>query len=284
MEGTEMSELREKLQGLQLHVVSQSGTAVMGASQIELEDEEVESEDSYNQEATTLVAQNQNVVNNDEETELSEEVVICSSIQYEETEEESETETEISKEVVIPTRPIADFLKYKIRVVAFQEEGVAENPFAKNKGELRKNLDALQSSLLTLQELKVFLLGDASKAIEALKQTHQSLLDKIGGEYASLEIEDSTVNFVFVTPVDFAALSVKSIQNLNAWKSKQQIETDLIFCFDAWDLVKINTNLNINTLLTEYGAKFTDAKSKTFNFEKDVEDFLAENFVAYVTM
>lgn len=269
MEGTEMSELREKLQGLQLHVVSQSGTAVMGASQIELEDEEVESEDSYNQEATTLVAQNQNVVNNDEETEE---------------ESETETETETSEEVVIPTRPIADFLKYKIRVVAFQEDGVAENPFAKNKGELRKNLAALQSSLLTLQELKVFLLGDASKAIEALKKTHQSLLDKIGGEYASLEIEDSTVNFVFVTPVDFAALSVKSIQNLNAWKSKQQIETDLIFCFDAWDLVKINTNLNINTLLTEYGAKFTDAKSKTFNFEKDVEDFLAENFVAYVTM
>lgn len=267
MEGTEMSELREKLQGLQLHVVSQSGTAVMGASQIELEDDEVESVDSYNQEDTTLVAQNQNVVNNDEESE-----------------EETETETETSAEVVIPTRPIADFLKYKIRVVAFQEEGLAENPFAKNKGELRKNLDALQGSLLTLQELKVFLLGDASTAIEALKQTHQSLLDKIGGEYATLEIEDSTVNFVFVTPVDFAALSVKSIQNLTAWKSKQQIETDLIFCFDAWDLVKINTNLNINTLLTEYGAKFTDAKSKTFNFEKDVEDFLAENFVAYVTM
>lgn len=261
-----MSDLREKLQGLQLHVVSQTGTAVMGANQIELEDEDSESEDSFAQQDTTLVSQNQNVVNNEEELE-----------------EEIEPSTEV--EVSIPMQPIADFLKYKIRIIAFQEDGVPENPFSKNKGELRKNLDSLQSNLVLLQDLKVFLLGDASKAIEALEQTHQSLLDKIGGEYTTgIEVVDSTVNFVFVTPVDFATFSTKSVQNLNAWKSKQQIETDLIFCFDAWDLVKPIVNFNINTLLSEYGAKFADANSKSFKFEKEIESFLAENFVAYVTM
>ena len=258
-----MSDFREKLQSLQLHVVSQSGPAVMGASQIELEDEDSES-DSFDQQNTTLVSQNQNVVNNEEELE-----------------EEIEPTTEVS----IPMQPIADFLKYQICVVAFQEDGVPENPFAKNKGELRKNLDSLQSSLVMLQDLKVFLLGDASKAIEALEQTHQSLLDKIGGEYTTtIEIVDSTVNFVFVVPVDFAALSTKSVQNIHLWKAKQQIDTDLIFCFDAWDLVKPIVNFNINTLLSEYGAKFADANSKSFKFEKDIESFLAENFVAYVTM
>ena len=55
MEGTKMSELREKLQEWQLLVASQSGTSVIGASQIELEYDEVESEDSYNQEDTIFV-------------------------------------------------------------------------------------------------------------------------------------------------------------------------------------------------------------------------------------